>query len=336
MHFEMGQDVLSLLAELHKGSLLRLAGKADQHIQGLQQGSRILRHKLRSRWQRRLREVEAAFGLARHITPQSVRAFLAELDVALDGDNAIPVQAGIKSEGDLRQSCSAHSSSPGSQLESADVPRFQAGTRELPTCDGVPQLFDIYHAEEFREQACQTEVIIPQHDKLCDVWVAPTIGQGRSAGAPHSHMGSDEKGISVFHEDTKAKLPLLEWLLLDAETDDDATDDGISGLSSVEDASSSHTGGFSGSDGDELEEADCFMGSAISSNAGCSAFSMSGPVDVATSNQLGKFEVKFAESGDICDLPAAIRELSAGGTLHDFIRHMRDADPQLYRALCFK
>ena len=84
-------DILPLVAGLHRDALTRLARKANKHVEGLQQGCRAVR--LSSRWARRLRELEACYGLIRHITEFSAASFLAELDLALEEPGTVELAA---------------------------------------------------------------------------------------------------------------------------------------------------------------------------------------------------------------------------------------------------
>ena len=74
-------DLLGLIARLHRTSLLRLSAASGQRLQGLSQGSRAL--KLSPAWQRRLRHLDACYGIARKISPQSVLAFGIDLEAEL-------------------------------------------------------------------------------------------------------------------------------------------------------------------------------------------------------------------------------------------------------------
>merc|ERR1719343_1128617 len=71
-----------LLADLHRQMLLRFSLAAGTHFQGLSAGANAL--KLTNRWKRRSREIDAAFGIARKISPHSVTRFLRELDAELE------------------------------------------------------------------------------------------------------------------------------------------------------------------------------------------------------------------------------------------------------------
>ncbi len=65
----------TLIAELHGDALRLLSDFAGTHFEGLSSAARRLR--LSSRSARRCRELDAAFGLSRHITKASCAAFLA-------------------------------------------------------------------------------------------------------------------------------------------------------------------------------------------------------------------------------------------------------------------
>ena len=65
----------ALVGDLH-GTLLRaLSNKADRHFQRLAASVRFFRGSLHSKRSRRLRELDAAFALLRHITECSAKAF---------------------------------------------------------------------------------------------------------------------------------------------------------------------------------------------------------------------------------------------------------------------
>ena len=71
-----------LLGELHWHALAMLSQVAQKLVQGLQQGGRRLR--LKSKTQRKLRELDAAWGILRHLTLQKSEDFLAQLAAELE------------------------------------------------------------------------------------------------------------------------------------------------------------------------------------------------------------------------------------------------------------
>ena len=79
----MGQVHL-LLADLHRQMMVKFSKPTGQHLQGLGSGARLLR--LSNRWQRRAREIDVAFGLARKITPASIAKYMADLDMELGNE----------------------------------------------------------------------------------------------------------------------------------------------------------------------------------------------------------------------------------------------------------
>ena len=79
----MGQVHL-LLADLHRQMMVKFSKPTGQHLQGLGSGARLLR--VSSRWQRRAREIDVAFGLARKITPASIAKYMADLDMELGNE----------------------------------------------------------------------------------------------------------------------------------------------------------------------------------------------------------------------------------------------------------
>ena len=79
----MGQVHL-LLADLHRQMMVKFSKATGQQLQGLGSGARLLR--LSNRWQRRAREIDAAFGLARKITPASIAKYMADLDKELGNE----------------------------------------------------------------------------------------------------------------------------------------------------------------------------------------------------------------------------------------------------------
>ena len=74
-------ETFDLLGSLHRGAFVRLSAAGSRHFQGLSQGGRQLQ--LPQRLRRRLREIEAAWGIHRHITRESVGEFLRHLDDVL-------------------------------------------------------------------------------------------------------------------------------------------------------------------------------------------------------------------------------------------------------------
>jgi len=82
-------DVLVLAALAHRGALLRIIQATGCHHEGLHQGAAKLRGRLSTRMLRRLRDLEAVYGFARHVSRLSVDSFLLELDRELaDGPAA--------------------------------------------------------------------------------------------------------------------------------------------------------------------------------------------------------------------------------------------------------
>ena len=73
------------MAQLHSEVLNRLAVATDLPLQGISQGARVMRPMLGSRWQRKLRDLDAAFAIVRHLHVGKVKQFLEDLDEALQG-----------------------------------------------------------------------------------------------------------------------------------------------------------------------------------------------------------------------------------------------------------
>eukprot|EP00975_Prorocentrum_lima_P055068 11545027-Prorocentrum_lima.AAC.1 len=69
-----------LLWELHGKSLRLLCEKAGVHAQGLQAASRHFRHALPQALLRKLRHLDFALALSKHITRQGNEAFIAQLE----------------------------------------------------------------------------------------------------------------------------------------------------------------------------------------------------------------------------------------------------------------
>ena len=69
----MADEVAALVAQLHRGLLVRLSRAAGAPIQGLAQGARLLRAQLPTKMQRKLREVDVVAAYARHITQERNR-----------------------------------------------------------------------------------------------------------------------------------------------------------------------------------------------------------------------------------------------------------------------
>ena len=79
------EDVFSLVCGLHRQALVCLSAAVDTPIQGLSQGSK----KMPPSWRRKLRNLEAAHGIVRHITPQTVKEFMHKLEGALRDDAVV-------------------------------------------------------------------------------------------------------------------------------------------------------------------------------------------------------------------------------------------------------
>eukprot|EP00975_Prorocentrum_lima_P000931 196808-Prorocentrum_lima.AAC.1 len=69
-----------LLWEVHGKALRLLCKKSGTHAQGLKAASRHFRHALPQAMLRKLRHLDFALALSKHITRQGNEAFLAQLD----------------------------------------------------------------------------------------------------------------------------------------------------------------------------------------------------------------------------------------------------------------
>ena len=74
---------LALLAGLHHETLVRLSAASGMSLQGVSQGSRVLRWRLGHNLCRKVRNIEVAYAYARHITKEKCDEFLQQLDSAL-------------------------------------------------------------------------------------------------------------------------------------------------------------------------------------------------------------------------------------------------------------
>jgi len=76
-------DAPDLLAHVHRRLLVMLSGELRMPIQGLSQAARLLQHRLSSSSRRRLRELDAAFGIVRHITEERNSFFIDKITAEL-------------------------------------------------------------------------------------------------------------------------------------------------------------------------------------------------------------------------------------------------------------
>ena len=74
-------DLLALVAHLHRGTLLRLTNASDLHFNGLAQGSKALQ--FTSKMRRRCRELDTLYGWVRKLNSAKVRDFFAEVDAEI-------------------------------------------------------------------------------------------------------------------------------------------------------------------------------------------------------------------------------------------------------------
>ena len=72
------------LPALHRQMMVKFSKATGQQLQGLGSGARLLR--LSNRWQRRARDIDVAFGLARKITPATIAKYMADLDRELGNE----------------------------------------------------------------------------------------------------------------------------------------------------------------------------------------------------------------------------------------------------------
>ena len=92
-----GDDILGLVAHLHRAALLRLSDAAGRKFQGLAMGGRHL--KLQSLMQHKLRDIEACYGIVRKVSRQSIDDFLLELDKSV-GSGKHPMSGTAQAVGD--------------------------------------------------------------------------------------------------------------------------------------------------------------------------------------------------------------------------------------------
>eukprot|EP00959_Pyramimonas_sp_CCMP1952_P085164 1780794-Pyramimonas_sp.AAC.1 len=76
-------DVFSLVAFLHRATLLRLSKACGSPLQGCSYGAK--KCEMTSHWRRRCRELDTIAGWSRKISPEKVSQFLTELDLELSG-----------------------------------------------------------------------------------------------------------------------------------------------------------------------------------------------------------------------------------------------------------
>ena len=91
-----------LLGELHWHALAMLSQVAQKPVQGLQQGGRHLR--LKPKTQRKLRELDAAWGILRHLTLQKSEDFLAQLAAELELERGRRAKGGHKRMAGMKSS----------------------------------------------------------------------------------------------------------------------------------------------------------------------------------------------------------------------------------------
>jgi len=77
-----GDDVVELFARLHRLALLKMASHLGRHSQGLAVAARSAR--LPSGWQRKMRILDGAYGMARKLSPELIVEFLRDLDNVLE------------------------------------------------------------------------------------------------------------------------------------------------------------------------------------------------------------------------------------------------------------
>lgn len=73
-----------LVAEAHWRALQVICDETSVHYNGLQQAARSLRCILSARSYRRLRALDAAFSITRHITAQIIAEFVRDLRAGMD------------------------------------------------------------------------------------------------------------------------------------------------------------------------------------------------------------------------------------------------------------
>ena len=88
----MADDVLTLVASMHRRALVMLSSSSGLPLQGLQQGTRAMKSKLSRGTARRLLHLELAYGIARHIAHQKAEDLLQQLGQEL---SQVGVVAGL-------------------------------------------------------------------------------------------------------------------------------------------------------------------------------------------------------------------------------------------------
>jgi hypothetical protein len=135
-----------LLAALHRRLVLELAGRVGVHYEGLAQAARDARSVIGAPLVAKMKMIDEAFHLMRHISPESCTICFAELVAALEG----PVESDSTRKGDEKRfesDSSSDSSRKGCEEEGFDK-EAAGGSVDLGAekwadskCDGVCQFF---------------------------------------------------------------------------------------------------------------------------------------------------------------------------------------------------
>eukprot|EP00401_Gymnodinium_catenatum_P052019 CAMPEP_0117567754 /NCGR_PEP_ID=MMETSP0784-20121206/57771_1 /TAXON_ID=39447 /ORGANISM="" /LENGTH=378 /DNA_ID=CAMNT_0005365637 /DNA_START=114 /DNA_END=1247 /DNA_ORIENTATION=- len=126
-------DVSSLIAQIHRRLLVALSEELNVPLQGLAQAARRLQGRLSSASRRRLRELDAASGIIRHITVQRNDHFYHSVMTEL-ADSYVPTTHALVSDDDAW----------GSYRASLDLPVPSCAGAPPVTTDPVPELVDIF------------------------------------------------------------------------------------------------------------------------------------------------------------------------------------------------
>ena len=213
----MSDDILALVAGLHRHALVRLSAANGSPIQGLSQGCRKLGRRVCPNWRRKLRNLEAAHGLVRHITHESVADFLKQLDNVLQngtsdeapvpgppslGPEQIEIDATVSVQEDNTEGCEAALATIMEEEEpSADVGNTEAKMQEVKhSLDTWRQA--VHAAEQLEKKAAAVhdrfasfgasaaaadpglrESILALEDDIASMWCRATNAEREVSGA---------------------------------------------------------------------------------------------------------------------------------------------------------
>eukprot|EP00401_Gymnodinium_catenatum_P052254 CAMPEP_0117500888 /NCGR_PEP_ID=MMETSP0784-20121206/23010_1 /TAXON_ID=39447 /ORGANISM="" /LENGTH=377 /DNA_ID=CAMNT_0005296115 /DNA_START=49 /DNA_END=1179 /DNA_ORIENTATION=+ len=216
---------MDLNADLHARLLRLLSDQAGRHFQGLAQASRWHRHRLSQAQARRLRNLDVAFHVLRHVTRPSVEAFFLDIqgvvDLSSTGSPSLlgPVVYHIASDGESTGDGDSDSSEDTTRASSASSGAQTTTDLANSIVSGDPET--LVHVAVHNAAVSIYDALQPRFAKFSELHAdalvpitapTPLRDQCVSPLAAASGVASDQCSLSCCSSRSLAATPVLPLL----------------------------------------------------------------------------------------------------------------------------